>query len=70
MGFSFLLLYVEKITECERSCMFCIVGNGQILQWDLMSKINICGVETKSMIILYIRPALTEGDQLMTSPPF
>ena len=30
----------------------CIVGNGHILQWDLLSKINICGVETK--LCLYI----------------
>ena len=29
----------------------CTVGNGQFLQWDLMTKSTFCGVETKSMFI-------------------
>ena len=31
--------------------LLAIVGNGQTLLWDLMSKINFFGVETKGMSI-------------------
>ena len=34
-----------------RTSITCIVGNGQVPQWDLMAKSTFCRVETKCMLI-------------------
>ena len=53
------LVPIVKCAHCRHynlafvCCEQCIVGNGHILQWDLINwaKSTFCGVETKSMFI-------------------
>ena len=46
---------IVKFAHCQQTdstiSRVCIVGDGQILQWDLWAKSTICGVETKRIFI-------------------